>query len=161
MNTMNLDQDTNILANFLNRIKMSFPDEKIGSAFNSKNVRQLKYTTILCRAFRQVDDKGKRILQNFIDFKNIHVDDLYYIIIYQPEMMQRFIELCKGMRRLFFLDELLSYLEKIDQTDDFKTLLLKNNLLIYKYEGLEKLCEIEREEIMAQRACYLDMINSQ
>lgn len=113
---------------------------------------------ILCRAYRQVDDRLKEILDQFIIVDRLDVDELYYLIIYKPDLTERFVQMCKRKRRLFYLDDLKSFFEKTNRASELKRIFLQNGILIFEYCGLEKLIEIERSEINAQRACFLSSI---
>lgn len=160
MQASDLNNNEKLIDKFFLGLKKSLPDLEPDARLDKKNSGCLRYTTILCRTFRQVDDRAKDFIDKFIDYSNIHVDDMFYLIIYKPDLTEKFILLCKGMDRLFYLDDLVCFFDKTNQSDKLKMLFLKNDLLIYKYKGLDRLYEIEREEVMAQRACYLDFHNS-
>lgn len=113
------------------------------------------YNTILCRVYRQVDDKMKGDLDRFITIDRLSADELYYLIIYKPDLTERFVQLCKKEKRLFYLDDLRLFFEKTSRADELKKIFLRNGVLIFEYDGLSRLIGIERNEINAQKACFL------
>lgn len=115
----------------------------------------IQCNTILCRVYRQVDDRLKGVLDHFIGVDTLGSDDLYYLVIYKPDLTERFVQMCKKERRLFYLDDLRLFFEKTNRVDELKRIFLRNGILIFEYCGLEKLIETERTEINAQKACFL------
>lgn len=110
---------------------------------------------IICRVYRQVDDDSKIFLDQYIDMESLDADSMYYIIIYKPMYVPKFIRMCKEQKRLFYLEELRGFYEKTDRIEECKRLFLENGLLIFDYEGVELLNELEKKQIESQRQCFL------
>lgn len=110
--------------------------------------------TIVCRAYRRVDDRGKETLEPYIAVLRLSPDDLYYIIIYKLHHLDHFIKLCIANKRLFYLQELVCFYEKIGRADELRAAFLRNGLFIFHYGGLEKITAVEKEEIDAQRQAF-------
>lgn len=109
------------------------------------------YQTILCRVYRQVDDDSKKFLDRHISFKVLDADQMFYIIIYKPELVKNFIHLCKLQRRLFYLEDLRDFYIKTGRVGECKRLFLENGVLLFEYNGVEKFYEIEKRQIESQR----------
>lgn len=110
---------------------------------------------ILCRAYRQVDDESRLFLDRFILMDTLDADKMFYIVIYKPSFVSKFINLCKLQKRLFYLEDLKQFYDKTGRTAECKKLFLESGILIYEYKGLEILNSIERKQIESQKMEYL------
>lgn len=112
---------------------------------------------ILCRVYRQIDDESRLHLDRFIPIESLDADQMFYIIIYKPDLVSKFINLCKIQKRLFYLEELRSFYDKTGRSDECKKIFLESGMLIYEYKGLEILNSIEKKQIESQRMEYLSI----
>lgn len=110
----------------------------------------LSYYAVLGRAYRRIDDAGKTVLTPHIDFEALTVDEMHYIIIYRPELLVRFIDLCISEERLFYLRDLIAFYQKTKRFAEIQLILLEKGLIITEYPGLERILDLEREEINIQ-----------
>lgn len=83
---------------------------------------------ILCRLYRKVDDRGKRELQGWIgDVRG--VDALKLIVIYFPQRMEEYIDLCIMERREYEIEELIEHYRGTDMVEKMAQMLLMRNCL--------------------------------
>ncbi|ELA41109.1 uncharacterized protein VICG_01902 [Vittaforma corneae ATCC 50505] len=143
---INANQNIRFAENFIKGLKL-----------NSKTLAEQHkdHQTILCRVYRQVDDDSKKLLDSHIDFKTLNADQMFYIVIYKPELMKNFIHLCKLQKRLFYLEDLRDFYAKTGRVDECKRLFLENGVLMFKYNGVEKFYEIEKQQIESQRLEFI------
>lgn len=127
------------------------PFDRITGGMPGPQSPRYPLSRVLCRAYRRVDDRGKCVLEPFIDAAALGADDLYYIIIYKPHLLDYFIKRCIGEHRLFYLQELVSFYAKVGREEEMREALLENGLLIAGYRGLEKMLAMERMEVEAQK----------
>lgn len=144
---LNIEKD--FIREFIKSFMANFSD-----SLNIEN--RIYYKTILCRIYRQVDDPSKQFLDEFIDFRSLNADQMFLIIIYKPDLTDQFIALCKFEERLFYLEDLRDFYIKTERIDECKGLFLKNGMLLFEYKGLEKLYEIEKQQIKAQRLSFVN-----
>ena len=81
------------------------------------------------------------------EYKTLNADQLFYVIIYKPELVETFISLCKLQKRLFYLLDLKEFYIKTGREEECRKLFLRNGLLLFEYKGLENLYKIEHLEI--------------
>ncbi|KAI4291788.1 hypothetical protein PAPHI01_1062 [Pancytospora philotis] len=109
---------------------------------------------VLCRAYRRVDDRGKALLERHIEPASLSADELQYIIIYKPHLLEEFVWLCIRDSRLFYLRDLADFYSKAGKFPEIQAVLLKRGLLLHDYPGLEKIVAMEKAEVDAQELCY-------
>ncbi|CAD25645.1 hypothetical protein [Encephalitozoon cuniculi GB-M1] len=83
---------------------------------------------ILCRLYRKVDDKGKRVLERWMQGIQ-SLDALKLIIIYFPEKLERYIKMCIEEKREFEIEEVVEHYQGSDKIEEICLVLLKNSCL--------------------------------
>lgn len=126
--------------------------------WNAMTYGKCDFNKIVCKLYRVVDEPKRVLVEKWIDYENINADQLYYMIIYKLDMVDRFIDLCINEKRLFYLVELKEFYYKIDRADDLKRKLLSKGLLIFEYIGLEHFYSLEKDMIESQRRTYISRV---
>ena len=122
---------------------------------NSLKYNIINFESTMCKVYRLVDDSSKKVIDSWIDFNSLTSDQLYLVIIYKLELLSKFISLCKSDKKLFYLEDLKDFYIKTGNTEMFRKELLRQNLLIFKYKGLELMNQTESEEIESQRLLFM------
>lgn len=136
------------LMNFNHKITTKFIN---GLKWNSLKSEIFNFTTLMCKVFRLVDDISKAFIESWIDFSSLNADQMFYVVIYKPDLLEKFISLCKSERKLFYLPSLKDFYIKTGRAEICKKKLLEQGLLVFEYEGLEIFNEIENRQIESQR----------
>lgn len=143
------------LSNLINfNLKLSIEFIK-GLKMNSLKFKNFDFQLLMCKIYRLIDDSAKHIIDPWIEINSLTADQMFYIIIYFPNLLEKFIHLCKLEGKLFYLEDLKDFYIKTENIETYQKELLKQGLLIFNYKGLEYFNEIEAEQIRSQKSEYL------
>ncbi|KAI5148781.1 hypothetical protein ENBRE01_0531 [Enteropsectra breve] len=115
------------LEQFVSQLLLLGADPKI---LLSRMVKEGKYTKDLCRIFRRVDDKNKEIVSAYIDFEKLDVDEMFLVVIYKMELLDAFVEATVEKHKLFYLEELAAFYEKIGKKEIIDEMLIKHGIYL-------------------------------
>ncbi len=114
------------------------------------NLKQ--HQDILCRAYRLIDEKGKREISKFIDFKLLNAHNLYLTIFYNLDYLELLVEKCINEQKIFLLKDLYDNLKGRGEERKLLYFLLKKNILFERVAGYEDVYEMQMMEVDSQRA---------